>query len=154
VTPGHRSSGSPTHPARRNHRRELGQSLVEFGIILPFVLVMLIGVIEVTTAFVHYVSVVNASRDAARFGSKGFTDADIRAAAAIDLGKLPNAIKITPTSAITINRTPPAGLAGDNVVTVKVCYDHHTLLSIGLIIPDIVPICDSTTMRIIPTPSP
>ena len=143
-----------TRAGPRRRRRELGQSLVEFGVILPFVLVMLIGVIEVTTAFVHYVSVVNASRDGARFGSKGFTDADIRAVAAIDLGKLPNAIKITPTSAIKIDRTPPAALAGDNTVTVKVCYDHHTLLQIGLILPDIVPICDSTTMRIIPTPGP
>ena len=74
---------------------------------LPFILVMLIGVIEVTTAFVHYVAVINASRDAARFGSKGYTDADMRAAASSDLANLPNSIKITPTSAITISHTPP-----------------------------------------------
>ena len=150
----HRSSETPSGRRRRSRRGDLGQSLVEFGLILPFILVMLIGVIEVTVAFVHYVSVVNASRDGARFGSKGFTDADIRAVSAIDLNKLPNANKITPTSAITISHTPPASLAGDNTVTVKVCYDHHTLLQIGLIIPSIIPICDSTTMRIIPTPVP
>lgn len=149
-----RSSASSSAPQRRTRRRELGQSLVEFGVMLPIILVMLIGVVEVTVAFVHYVSVVNASRDGARFGSKGFTDADIRAVAAIDLSKLPNANKITPTSAITISHTPPASLAGDNTVTVKVCYDHHTLLQIGLILPSIIPICDSTTMRIIPTPGP
>jgi Flp pilus assembly protein TadG len=134
--------------------RERGQSLVEFSIILPLILVMLIGVIEVTTVFTHYVSVVNASRDGARFGSKGYTDADIRAVAAIDLSKLPNSVQITPTAAISIDRTPPASLSGDNTVTVKVCYDHHTLLQIGLILPDIVPICDSTTMRVVPTPGP
>jgi Flp pilus assembly protein TadG len=149
-----RCSSSNPVALRRRRRGERAQALVEFGVILPFVLVMLIGVIEVTTAFVHYVAVINASRDAARFGSKGYTDADMRAAAVADLANLPNSIKITPTSAVTISHTPPAALSGDDTVTVKVCYDHHTLLNIGLVLPNIVPICSSTTMRVVPTPVP
>ncbi len=132
------------HPVIR--RRERGQSLVEFAVILPFILISLIGVIEVTTMFVHHVSVVNASRDGARIGSKGSaTDAEIRSLAANDLAKLPNGIN--PTADVTISRTP---VPGETAIAVTACYDHHLLLHITLVMPETLRLCSTTTMRMLP----
>jgi hypothetical protein len=48
-----------------------GQSLVEFAVILPILLLMMIGVFEVGWALRGYLTLVNANREAARFASRG-----------------------------------------------------------------------------------
>ena len=109
-------------------------------------LVTIVGVLEVTTIFVRYVSVVNASRDGARIGAKGSaTDPEIRSLAANDLAKLPNGINSA--TDVTINRTP---VVGDSAIQVTACYDHHLLLHITLIVPDQIRMCSTTTMRMTP----
>jgi Flp pilus assembly protein TadG len=118
--------------------------------VLPLLLVALVGVVEVTTLFVHYVSVVNASRDGARIGSKGSaTDAEIRSLAANDLAKLPGGI--TATADVKISRTP---VPGDTAISVEACYDHHTIMHVALVMPETFRICSTTTMRMLPTPGP
>jgi hypothetical protein len=62
-----------THP--RN--KESGQSLVEMTIILPFLLVLLVGVVEAGVALNRQLTVVNAAREGARFGAFGATPSDI-----------------------------------------------------------------------------
>ena len=62
--------------ARRAHRPktrlgELGQSAAELGIMLPLLLILVLGVVEVNNALNAYITVVNSSRDGARLGSKG-----------------------------------------------------------------------------------
>ena len=100
--------------------------------------------IEVTSLFVHYVTVVNASRDGARYGSKSSTDAEIRSVTQNDLARFPGAI--TPTADIKIDHTP--AVSGDNTVAVTACYNHHLLMHITLVLPDVVRVCETTTMRI------
>jgi Flp pilus assembly protein TadG len=119
------------------------------AIILPFILLCLLGVTEVTTAMTHYVTVINASRDGARYGSKSFTDGEIRSVTLNDLASLPG---ITPASNITIDRAP--AVAGDTTVSVTACYDHHLLIHVTLVAPDVIRMCEKTTMRVIPTPGP
>ena len=46
-----------------------GQAMAEFALVLPILLLVLYGVIEVGRAFFIYASVNNASREAVRFGS-------------------------------------------------------------------------------------
>lgn len=136
--------------AKRLRRSERAQGLVEFGVLLPIVLVMMIGVLELVNAYDHYISVVNASRDGARIGAKGVaTDAEIRSLVANDLSRLPNGV--TPASDITINRTP---VPGDAAISVKSCYDHHLLIHLTVVMPDVVRVCSTTTMRMLPTPGP
>ena len=52
-------------------RREAGQALAELAIMLPLMLILVIGVIEVNSAMNAYITVVNSARDGARLGSKG-----------------------------------------------------------------------------------
>jgi Flp pilus assembly protein TadG len=47
----------------------LGQSLVEFALILPFLLVLILGIIEFGTLIASYTMVQSASREAARFAA-------------------------------------------------------------------------------------
>jgi len=50
-------------------KRERGQALVELAILLPILLVILLGVIDFGRVFYAYVTITNASREGARYGS-------------------------------------------------------------------------------------
>lgn len=126
---------------RRSRRGERGQSAVEIGILLPLFLILILGVVEVNAAMNSYISVVNASRDGARLGSKGAaTDAAIQALVQKDLARLPNT---TPLSNITI--TYPT-VSGTTSVKVKACYDHTTLVGLRIVVPQSFHMCANTTM--------
>lgn len=54
-----------------------GQGLVEFAIILPLLLLLLLGVVEMGYLLRDYLVVVNADREACRFAARGrFSDED------------------------------------------------------------------------------
>jgi Flp pilus assembly protein TadG len=46
-----------------------GQSLVEFALLFPLLLLILLGAIDLGRAFNAYVTITNASREGARYGS-------------------------------------------------------------------------------------
>jgi hypothetical protein len=52
-------------------RREQGQSLVEMALVAPILILMFIGVVEVGWALRGYLTLLNASREAARFVARG-----------------------------------------------------------------------------------
>ena len=52
-------------------REERGQSLVEVAIFLPLVLIILVGIVEVSHALTVYLVIANAAREGARFGAAG-----------------------------------------------------------------------------------
>ncbi len=61
--------------------REAGQSAVEFALVLPILLLLLIGVFDFGRAFYYYNAVANAAREGARAGVyTSASDASIRAA--------------------------------------------------------------------------
>lgn len=53
----------------RRSDRTLGQSLVELSLILPLILIMLVGMIEVGFLIFNYLNAVDLTREAARFAS-------------------------------------------------------------------------------------
>src|ERR1043165_3232610 len=56
-------------------RPEGAQAIVEFALVLPILMVMLVGIFEVGRLLFIYTAVTNASREAARFGSAlGYDD--------------------------------------------------------------------------------
>lgn len=61
----------------RLYRKKTGQSLVETAILLPLVLLLLMAIIDFGFLFNNYIVISNASREAARKGSLGGTDAEI-----------------------------------------------------------------------------
>ncbi|HEC23436.1 MAG TPA: pilus assembly protein [Chloroflexi bacterium] len=69
-----REPQSTTAPRRRKER---GQSLVEFSLTLPILLLIVAGVLEVSNLLVNYNRLQLAAREAARFGAAGGSDAFI-----------------------------------------------------------------------------
>ncbi len=55
--------------ARWRRHRSTGQGLVEFALVLPILLLLLLGVFEFGRLMVIYAGVTSASREAARFGA-------------------------------------------------------------------------------------
>lgn len=131
---------------RKLLRREEGQSLVELGFLLPFFLVIVIGIVEVTDAMNAYVTITDAARDAARLGSKNLaTDAQMQALAVTEGARLRNPVQ---TSDVTVTHTTVGGV---NAVKVRVCNHRTLLLHVDLVLPDNFLMCSETTMRVLPT---
>jgi Flp pilus assembly protein TadG len=60
-----RRSG-PDQTLRRTARHQHGQSLVEFALILPVLMLVLMGIVQMGFVFNAYVTISNATREAAR----------------------------------------------------------------------------------------
>lgn len=58
-----------------NFKAEKGQSMVEFAILLPILILIVVGIIEFGFMFSGYLALSNASREAVRTVSLGETDA-------------------------------------------------------------------------------
>jgi Flp pilus assembly protein TadG len=65
---------------RRARQPELGQSTVEFALVLPFLFLFLLGLVQVAVVARDQLLVVHAARVAAREASVGGSDARVRAA--------------------------------------------------------------------------
>lgn len=58
-----------------NHKKHLqGQALVEFAMVLPFLLLLIIGMAELGYAFYDYIVMAAANREGVRLGSRGQFD--------------------------------------------------------------------------------
>ncbi len=66
--------GRSSQQARR-HRGQAGQQLVEFALIVPVLLMVLLGVLDLGRSFYTYISLTNAAREAARFAAVNNTPA-------------------------------------------------------------------------------
>jgi hypothetical protein len=64
-------------PDRRTDRRERGQSLVEFAMLLPIFLVVIFIIIDFGVGISRWVILTNSTREGARLGAVGATTADI-----------------------------------------------------------------------------
>lgn len=62
----HFSIGSGRHTSRQR-----GQSVVETAMVAPFLLAMILGIVELANAFNAYIGVINASREGARLAARG-----------------------------------------------------------------------------------
>jgi Flp pilus assembly protein TadG len=124
---------------------ESGQSLVEFALVLPVFLLLLAGLVEVGDSLNSYLTVIDASRDAARLGSRGqATDTEIGNLVGKDMERLRD--PFIPTSGVTVSRNT---MSPDTSVKVSVCYDHELIFPLPGFIPNPIHMCSSTTMRAI-----
>jgi Flp pilus assembly protein TadG len=101
--------------------------LVEFALVLPMLLLLILGIAEFGFIFQQYEVVTNAAREGARMAVlPGYTDADVdaRVRVYVTQGKVPTT-GANPTVAIT-NVTIPvgAGLPPINAKRVVVTYTH------------------------------
>ena len=82
---------------RRTELRKRGQAMVEFALVLPILLIILMGIMEFGLVFHEYLVVTHAAREGARVAVLGGTDAEINAtvtsaADSIDRGALTTTI--------------------------------------------------------------
>jgi Flp pilus assembly protein TadG len=106
-------------------RGERGQTAVEFALIAPLLVILLLAIIQFGIAFHNYVTITDAARAGARkaivarFASGNFSDATQTvkdAASSLDQSQLnkPGAIQIT----------APGGMTAGSLVTVTVNYPY------------------------------
>ncbi len=57
------------HPAQPPARHERGQSLVEFAIMVPVLLILLMGVVDLGRAYYTYLALRDAAAEGANFGA-------------------------------------------------------------------------------------
>jgi Flp pilus assembly protein TadG len=89
---------------RRNMWEGKGQSLAEFAILLPILLILALGAVDYGRVYFAYISVTNAARNGAQYGSTGLdaaADVDgIRDAALEETTELLNASPTNPTVSV------------------------------------------------------
>lgn len=82
---------------RANLKNKRGQAMVEFALVLPILLLLLLGIMEFGLVFHEYLVVTHAAREGSRVATLGGSDAEImttvsNAAASIDRGALSTTI--------------------------------------------------------------
>ncbi len=133
---------------RRFFGDKRGQSLVEFGLMLPILVLLVLGAIDFGRVFFAYVSVTNGARngaDYAAFHCSPSCDEDgIRNAVVADTSDLPNASPTNPAVTVTTD-----GWFGPDHrrVDVTVTYTFSTIFSWPGI-PDSIDVARTVTARI------
>ena len=121
---------------RKFLNREDGQSLVEFALILPIILILLLGIVEFGLILYNQHVITNASREGARYGivvqNPRRTVAEIEGVVdAYCADHLVTFGSSTPTTTVTPDPTTGA-LFGDDL-TVKVAFHYDFLVLPGFI---------------------
>lgn len=112
---------SPKH-IRRGHG-ERGANLVEFALVLPLLVLLLVGVADFGRAFNNYIIITNASREGARYASRfPWLENDIEQAAIREAANF--GVPLT-TANVTVNGV---GATRSQPIEVVVTYDFPTIL--------------------------
>ena len=115
---------------RRSQRaRDSGQALVEFALVLPLLMLIILIFVEFGLGFARYNEVVNGAREGARLGAVGVLPDQIKARV---IEKVPN-VDLTPGD-ITVSYPDVDGNGtvdpGDSVV-VRVTFTYDTVTPLG-----------------------
>lgn len=147
-------------------KREAAQSLVEFSIILPVFLILVFGVIDFGMGLRAYITVAQAAREGARFGSLGNPAGTFTSGGSGDcngstntnvVGKVCSTmggLKLSYINSVSV--TYPNGNAPGNSVKVSVRYDYHYITPIRRLVTffsagslgSTIPVSSSVDMRI------
>ena len=110
---------------RRRIASEQGQTAVEFALVAPFIIVLLLAVIQFAVAFHDYVTLTDAARAGARraivarFGGGNFDEAK---QAVLDSASNLDQSQLKQTGAIDVS--DPAGMVSGSLITVTVKYPY------------------------------
>lgn len=120
---------------RRRCRRDEGQSLVEFVLALPILLVIIFGIVEFGVAWRTYQVITNVAREGARFGVIGTTDDGMVQGRVDSLLQSSGLANTPPTAVVTFecDGVPGSlcatGMSGSQE-TVQIQY-QHTFVVLG-----------------------
>lgn len=121
-----------------------GQAMLEFALVLPILLFLVMGIIEFGRIFSAYLTITELAREGARYGVVGNTDASIKTL----IKNRATAITLTDGD-ITITPQDPANpRKRGNSLQVSIHYSVDIVVPlIAELIPDPFPLTASCTMR-------
>lgn len=120
---------------------ERGQALAEFALVIPVLLILLVGIVEIGYGLNSYLTVVDSARDGARLGAKGSaSDTEIRNLILRETERLPDGVDAGDISIVR------AASSSGTSIDVEVCYDHSLIMGVPVVVPDPLRICSSTKM--------
>ncbi len=104
------------------HRAEAGQDLIEFALVLPVLLLLLLGIMEFGIIIFSYNTVANAAREGARLGVLPIsTQADVRAQTCRKLaGVVDEGACLADANLVDVQLE-------QSTVTVEVTYEHSLI---------------------------
>jgi Flp pilus assembly protein TadG len=113
-------------PRRRFLKSERGAELIEFALVFPTLLLVMLGICDFGFLFQRYEVVTNAAREGARVAIlPGYTDGDVQAR----VNQYLTASGLTPTTPPTVG-APQTIAVGGQCITVRpvtVSYNHQFL---------------------------
>jgi Flp pilus assembly protein TadG len=137
--------------ARR--RGERGQSVIEFALMAPILMLLLLGLMEFGHGLNSYLTIVAAARDGARLGARGGDDGSIRAMISSETDHLADAGR-TALDANAVCTGDDGGVCidyptvdGADAIAVRICYEHKLFIGVPGF-PNPIRMCSETTMRI------
>lgn len=131
-------------------RRERGQSLVEFAVILPVLLLIVLGTVDLAIGFKTYIALTNAAREGARWISIHPSDqlgAKVRVAEEAERVGVQEGLLAEKGYTVTFVPDKSSYSAGDKV-TVNVSYEYELLFGALTGLPEI-PFNASATMVVL-----
>lgn len=117
-----------------------GQATAEMALVLPILILILVGIVDVGRMMNTYLSVTHAAREALRLGITGASDAQVEQ----------RAVDVTPTldhAKMTVEVAPAGVHPSGSDLTVTVTYTYHTVSGLGLVATD-VPLTSQFTGRV------
>jgi Flp pilus assembly protein TadG len=117
----HTPAPGVTRRAGGSFRSSRAQSLVEFALIAPFLIILMLGVIDYGRVYFAFVSVTNGARNGAHFASGGPSNladtSGIRSAAMADMSELLGTSADNPDIAVASGNDGQGRLYADVTVT-------------------------------------
>jgi Flp pilus assembly protein TadG len=134
----------------RSNERERGANLIEAALVLPLLLLLLAGVVDLGRAFYSYVTLTNAVREGARFASRFPYEGNEGVIADLVVARVKEepGFSDIPTDRIVVD-DPIEGLGGEKgtEVTVRASLLYDTILG-GVLGMESFTIRTEATMRI------
>ncbi len=140
---------------RTSNSRRKGMTTVELGLILPFLMVMVMGILEMGTMAYSWMAIQKAAQTGARFAATGVGEEEgtrmsqtIQITedwmAALDKGAKEITVSSWPTTAASGSGTSGSAGGPCQLVEVAVVYQYHPYTPIvGAVLPDVIPLFGS-----------
>jgi Flp pilus assembly protein TadG len=127
---GRTAATTDTEQPERRRRRSRGQSMVEFTLILPCLMLLILGIYQFGQVYADYIQVTNAARDGGRKAVVSRTDSN---GVSDTIAAAKNATWWLNTSNMTVTVSPAQPWTQGQNVTVTVTYPYSINL-LGIVI--------------------
>lgn len=135
-------TGMRSEQVRRNSKLSKGQGMVEFALLLPILVLIVFGVLELGRAFFAFIAISNAAREGARvftFRPDVTTIANIQTAVTTEIGSSP-LVDVSKIASIQIECGDPIAVVSsdsalkacpkEKPIRVTVTYNHNLILTL------------------------